>query len=63
MEQCTECRLSKWRDEGKAFFEIKSGFQEKAAFFGCSAPASPSSTRSMTALAKAHLQLYVNFYV
>jgi hypothetical protein len=58
MEQCTECRLSKWRDEGKAFFEIKSGFQEKTAFFGVSAPASPSSTRSMTALAQAHLQLF-----
>jgi hypothetical protein len=58
MEQCTECRPSKWRDEGKAVFEIRSGFQEIAAFFGVSAPASPSSTRSTTALAKAHLQLF-----
>jgi hypothetical protein len=24
----------KWRDEGKAFFEIKSDFEEKAFFFG-----------------------------
>jgi hypothetical protein len=62
MEQCTEWRPSKWRDEGKAFFEIRSGFQEKAAFFGVSAPASPSSTRSITALAKAHLQLFSSLF-
>ena len=34
MEQGTECRTLKWRDEGKAFLEIKSDFEEKAAFFG-----------------------------
>jgi hypothetical protein len=34
MEQGTGCRTSKWRDEGKAFSEIRSDFEEKAAFFG-----------------------------
>jgi hypothetical protein len=45
-------------DEENAFFESKFDFQENAFFSGLQHPSSPSSTRSMTALAKPHPQLF-----